>query len=169
MSVWDDIARGAAAIATGGASEIAIAVQQKEAEKRRRELQEQKQRSEEAQKRAFAAGRAAEDRVDESTPSVQINSCCRYQLDAPFLLDAHGGRVWRYDDQKKQFLIVPRESTAIEKSWESILAAKLTADAVDELAEVTKTSSRAEHLRVSNLVDSHIKVMDEHLKRLKPK
>jgi hypothetical protein len=47
------------------------------------------------------------------------------------------------------------------------LVAKPTADVVDGLAEVTKSSTRAEHLRVADLVDSHIKVMDEHLKRLK--
>jgi hypothetical protein len=162
MAIWDDIARVGAAVVTGGASEVALALAQKEAEKRRREQQEQQQKAAAAQGAAASAG----GRDDDGT-RTQVNTCCRYAIEPPFLLDTQNGRIWRYDDTKKQFLIVSKESTTLEKSWESLLFAKLTADVVDGLNEVTKTSSRAEHLRVANLVDSHIKVMDEHLKQLK--
>ena len=161
MAIWDDIARVGAALATGGASEAARALAQNEAEKRRREQQEQQQKAAAAQ----GAAAQAQGRGDDGA-RTEINTCCRYTIDPPFLLDTQNGRVWRYDDTKKQFLIVPKESTALEKSWESLLFAKLTADVVDGLSEGIKTSTRAEHLRVANLVDSHIKAMDDHLKRL---
>lgn len=163
---WDDIARIGAAVATGGVSEVAIAVAENEAEQRRRE-EEARQRAAAQAAAAMGAHAAGAQPVAASGDGgrTQSAACCnRYAIEPPFLLDTQSGRIWRFDDAKKQFLIVPKESTALEKSWETLLRAKVTAEAVDGLNDVTKTATRAEHLRVAQLVDAHIKVMDEHLR-----
>lgn len=163
---WDDIARVGAAIATGGVSEVARAVSESEAEKRRRE--------EEARQKAAAQAAAAfgsqvpapqaPGSAGSGGPTPSAVCCNRYAIEPPFLLDTQNGRIWRFDDTKKQFLIVTKESTALEKSWETLLRAKLTAEAVDGLNDAANTATRAEHLRVAQLVDAHIKVMDDHLR-----
>jgi hypothetical protein len=163
---WDDIGRIGAAIATGGVSEVARAVSENEAEKRRRE-EAARQRAAAQAAAAFGAQGPAPQAPGSPRDGAQTPSavCCnRYAIEPPFLLDTQNGRIWRFDDTKKQFLIVPKESTALEKSWETLLRAKLTAEAVDGLNDAANTATRAEHLRVAQLVDAHIKLMDDHLR-----
>jgi hypothetical protein len=81
-------------------------------------------------------------------------------------LETDSGRVWRFDDVKGQFVIVTREISPVEKSWLTLLTSKATADAVNALTEVTKSSSHAEHQRLAGLIDGHIKAMDAHLAQI---
>ncbi len=177
MGFWDDVARIGQAIATGGASELARAVASGEAEKRRREeeLQRLKQLEQQrAQTQVAAAGGKGSPCGGVEVPpppsmrfpsgeAGQGTACCRYELHPPFLLDAHSGRVWRYEQKNDSFLIVTREATKVEKSWESLLAAKLTADLVDNIQDATRGSSLAEYKRVGPRLDAHLALMEKEL------
>lgn len=162
---WGDIVRVGTAIATGGASEVAIFAADKidDAAGKAADIA-----SGAAAGAAAAAGGGSHSNKQpcSSAPSVQVNSCCRYHLESPFLLDTQSGRVWRYDDVKKEFQLVPRESTAVEKSWETVITAKFTADAIDMINDATKNASRAEHLLLSGVIENHIKVLNAHVKKL---
>ena len=150
---WDDLAGIGAAILTGdpilqGAA-IAHATE--------------KQKSKGAAQPPATPAPGPRTQAPAETGAVAVKGCCRYQLEGNFLLDTETGRVWVYDGAKK-FEIVEKEKTALEKSWEGIFAGKLVADAVQAMDETTKASSRAEHLRVSGLIDNHVKLLDKHLK-----
>src|SRR5262245_4637388 len=95
MGFWADVVRVGTAIATGGASEIAIAAANAEDEKRRREEELKRQKLKEQQMKQ------QEETGHTVAPPGASGCCARYSFDAPFLLDTQTGSVWRYDDAAK--------------------------------------------------------------------
>jgi hypothetical protein len=171
------------AFVTGGASELAREVAKGEAEKRRQEEAKVVQAQLERLKQLAGGGVPADREKTAPCGGVEVppppamrvpsgdepgGACCRYQLNPPFLLDAHGGRVWRYDQQKDAFVMVRREATKVEESWETLLKAKLTADLHDQVKEATRGATLAEFQRVGPRMEAHLALLDEELRSRTP-
>lgn len=147
----EDVLRGLAAIATGGATEAAIAAAQAiEAEARRaaEAAAEEARRIQAAvgqgaagppgtvPSESSAAGRECGPTGERLTEAVKTpgagaapmaDPACarRYELTPPFLLDIVSGRVWRFDDASASFHVVPRESTELERKVQQFAYAKI--------------------------------------------
>jgi len=152
---WDTFALAGVALLSGSPSLMATAVAAAAAS-------QGKQGGASSQPSASSPGAAAPG----ACCRAGADPCCRFVIEGPFLLETSTGRVWRFDQTKEEFLIVKREVSPFEKSWQQIVAAKLAAHALDALNDATKASSQAEHARVSPLVDAHIRSMDAYVAQL---
>jgi hypothetical protein len=153
-----DWGRLGAAIATGGVSELGRAIDDAAKQAAREDAQQQKVAAEAAKQAAAADHRCC-------TPSP-VDVTPHYQFVSGFLIDTENGRVWRYDDKKDTLLIVSRQTTEIERSWEAVLKAKATADLYDELADASKGATLAQRLRLDQLIEPHFQLVDEQIKAL---
>lgn len=182
MGFWDDLARAGAAFATGGASEMARAVYENEIAK-----QEPQQSSKSAGSslagQQMAAGQAGQTHhtgpstpagCDEpgaasaDSPREWPASCCaRYTFAAPFLVDTHSGRVWRYDETHNRLDIVERAATPVEKSVEAVMATKLALDAAESANDPRRQATVNEHRQLDDLLKAHVAAVEAHAASLR--
>lgn len=164
------------AVATGGASELADAINDKATKDAQNLVKQVTQQGLDIGKQLIGAATSTSGNAGQSVnatppaaPSIQINASPRYQFVNGFLVDTANGRLWRYDEKSNKLLIVNREVTEIENSWNAILRAKATADLVDELNTATKGASLAERLRLDKLIEPHIELIDKDVKAMAAK
>jgi len=154
-SFLDSVARGSAAVATGGASEVLVSQQAKSGDKRgmaQSIFDAATGKSATATQRGGTIG----------SSSINIDSYSNYIMNGDFLLDTRQGRVWKYDDSQKAFVRINRESTTIEKA---VMSSSLNTVKTD-LKSAFNALSEAEQGEVKEVYEMNDKALTQHIMSL---
>lgn len=154
MGFWETVARVNAAIATGGESEIIIAVGDSLAG----DLQSGSQ----------GGGVASSGSSAPKKPSESV-----FQMSGEFLLHTKSGKVWKYDPNKKKLVPVPIEEDDAWKAARSALLTTLTANYAREnklhiASRAFKNLSPAKKTKHKATVSNNLIKINKKIAELRP-
>jgi hypothetical protein len=155
---WGVVGRVGAAIASGGATELGIAIASREVE------------AAQAQAATYARAKSADEKLDQiiemltALTEMHHNSPIRYQLDGKCLVDAQSGRVWVLDEATNLLREIPREQTKAEIAWKRLLHAKAYAALLEDTAVERVKDTDQHYKNVMKALQAYLDQVSETLK-----
>ena len=171
MSLWDDVVRAGAAVATGGLSEAVL-----DAAAGTHETAPPPAPSADPPVRGGGgfggvpssfAEYAEKLKNQKKGVSGTACGCSRYELKPPFLLDNTTGDVWMFDEHTKRFGKVEVDRHPVAKAVEHLVAAKVALDLRATLETDGLMVNRAQYAELAPFVDQTLKALDTRLEEMR--
>ena len=167
MTIWNDIVRTGAAVATGGLSEVVLDAAAGPQETAPPPAAD----SPATGSGGIGFGGGPIGKLFPGLLGVSASGaacgCSRYELKPPFLLDNTTGEVWVYDEHTKHFGMVEVERSPVAKSVLNLIGAKVALDLRHKLEKDGLVVNRAQYTKLAPFVDDTMKAVDHHLEKMR--